>query len=301
MATVLVTGGPGFIGDPCWPDPVRMQHGDLSDPAAVAQAAKGTDLCVHLAAVVGVPGEYARQWRIIAEGTANICDAIAAEGGRMVVVSSIAVYGTKIQSQVCREDDGFGPWAGAYGRAKQGQEEVAREIAARTGMPLTLVRPANVYGLGGNSAWGDRLIAGLRQTGGAVFGDAERNNAGLTYVDNLADALLLAGTHPAAVGRTFNVCDGEDVSWRRFMDDMATLAGVAPPPVFPIDEVMAIVAANEDPATHVAPRDPALPTLEGLNLVGFDNRIPSERIRDEIGWIPRRTYADAIVEMRTQV
>lgn len=324
MPTVLVTGGPGFIGrrvvrrfleagwevasfslpgespDASWPAAVRMVHGDLLDPVAVSQAANGADLCIHLAAVVGVPGEYERQWRIIVEGTAHVCEAIAAHGGRMVVASSIAVYGTKIQSQDCHEDDGFGPWAGAYGRAKQGQEEVALKIAARTGMPLTLVRPANVYGLGGSSAWGDRLIAGLRQTGGAVFGDAERNNAGLTYVENLADALLLAGTHPAAVGRTYNVCDGEHVSWRRFMDDMAALAGVGPPPAFPVAEVMAVAGANEDPAALVGPRDPSLPTLEGLNLVGFDNRISSERIRDEIGWVPRKTYADAIEEMRGQ-
>jgi nucleoside-diphosphate-sugar epimerase len=185
-----------------------MVYGDLSDPAAVARAARGAGLCIHLAAVVGVPGEYERQWRIIAEGTANVCEAVAAQGGRMVVASSIAVYGTRIQSQVCREDDGFGPWAGAYGRAKQGQEDEAQRIAARSGMPLTLVRPANVYGLGGSSAWGDRLLDGLRQSGGAVFGDAARNNAGLIYVENLADALLLAGTNPAAVGRTYNVCDG---------------------------------------------------------------------------------------------
>ena len=29
--------------------------------------------------------------------------------------------------------------------------------------------------------------------------------------------------------------------------------------------------ANEDPANLIPPRDPNLPTLEGLNLVGFDN------------------------------
>lgn len=322
MATVLVTGGPGFIGrrvvrrfleagwdvtsfslpgeaaDPAWPRPVRMVHGDLADEGQVARAAEGADLCIHLAAVVGMPGNYEHQWRIIAHGTGTVCEAVAAAGGRMVVASSIAVYGTRIQARICREEDGFGPWAGAYGRAKQGQETVALGIAARTGMPLTIVRPANVYGLGGNSAWGDRLLDGLRQTGGAVFGDADRNNAGLTHVENLADALLLAGTHPAAIGRIYNVCDEQDVSWRRFMDDMAALAGVAPPPAFPIDAVMAIAAANEDPANCQGPRDPALPSLEGLNLVGFDNRIDCRRIRAELNWRPAVSYEAALSDMR---
>jgi nucleoside-diphosphate-sugar epimerase len=219
----------------------------------------------------------------------------------MVVASSIAVYGTSIQTEVCREEDGFGPWAGAYGRAKQGQETNALEVAARTGMPLTIVRPANVYGLGGASAWGDRLIEGLRVSGGAVFGDAERNNAGLTYVENLADALLLAGTHPAAVGSTYNVCDGENVTWRRFMDDMAALAGTSPPPALPIKPLMDLARTNEDPENLIGPNDPSVPMLEGLNLVGFDNRSDSSRIRSELSWAPAISYEDALAEMTKQM
>lgn len=321
MPRVLVTGGTGFIGRRTvarflaagweatsfslpgeaapaeWPRTVRMTHGDLADRAALADAAAGADLLVHLAALVGHAGDYDRQWAIIAEGTRNACTAIAAQGGRAVVASSIAVYGTRIQTGTCREEDGFGPWAGAYGRAKQGQEEAARAVMDAHGLPLAIIRPANVYGLGGGGAWGDRLLELIRATGGAVFGDADRNDAGLTHVDNLADALFLAGTRPEAVGRTYNVCDGNGVTWRRFMDDMAALAGMPPPPAYPIAEVMAAVLANEDPAELIGPRDPAIPRLEGLNLVGFDNRIDASRIRAELGWRPHVTYAEAMARL----
>lgn len=315
---VLVTGGPGFIGRrvvarfleagwdvtsfslpgepplPAWGERVRMAYGDLADRAAVDFAAQECSLAIHLAAPVGVAGRYQWQWDVIAEGTRNVCEAIAGEGGRAVVASSIAVYGTLIQTQACREADGYGPWAGAYGRAKQGQETVAREVAARTGMPLTLIRPANVYGLGGASAWGDRLLEAIAASGGAVFGDAEANDAGLVHVENLADALFLAGTRPDAVGRTYNVCDENCVTWRRFMDDMAAAAGKPPPPTIPLDAALAVVAANEDPANLVEPHDPALPSMEGLNLVGFSNRIDAGAIRSELGWTPRVTYPDAM-------
>lgn len=319
MSRVLVTGGPGFIGRrvvqrflangwdvtslslpgeapiASWASPVRMAYGDLGDVQAVADAALGCALVIHLAAPVGVAGRYQWQWDVIAEGTRNVCEAIAEQGGRAVVASSIAVYGTLIQTQICHEDDGHGPWAGAYGRGKQGQELVALEIAQRTGMPLTLIRPANVYGLGGSSAWGDRLLAAFASSGGAVFGEAERNDAGLVYVENLADALFLAGTHDAAIGRTYNVCDENSVTWRMFCDDMAAVAGKPPPPTIPLGDALAIVNANEDPANMIEPKDPNLPSMEGLNLVGFDNRIDSARIRAEVGWKPLIGYAEAMV------
>lgn len=321
MARVLVTGGPGFIGRrvvrrfldagwdvtslslpgeaplPNWGGAVRMVYGDLADAACVAGAAEGCALAIHLAAPVGVAGRYDWQWQVIAEGTRHVCEAIAAEGGRAVVASSIAVYGTLIRTQVCTEEIGHGPWAGAYGRAKQGQEQTALDVAKGTGLPLTLIRPANVYGLGGASAWGDRLLDAIAATGGAVFGDAEHNDAGLVHVENLADALFLAGTRPEAVGRTYNVCDESRVSWRRFMDDMAAAVGLPPPPAYPIEAALTLAEANENPSRLEGPKDPALPSIEGLNLVGFSNRIAAARIRAELGWRPRVTYAEAMAEI----
>lgn len=317
---VLVTGGSGFIGRRVvrrfldagwdatsfslpgetapaeWLGNVRMVHGDLRHPRDLDRAVDGADLVIHLAATVGLAGYYQEQWDIIADGTRAVCEAAA--GVRFVVASSIAVYGTLIQTQTCREDNGHGPWAGAYGWAKQGQERAALEVAERTGSALTLIRPANVYGLGGASAWGDRLIEGIRATGGAVFGDARINNAGLVYVENLADALFLAGTCDEAIGRTYNVCDEEPISWRRFMDDMAALAGMPPPPAIAIEDALVAISTNEDPANKVPPKDPALGSMEGLNLVGFDNRIDAARIRAELGWVPKITYTDALAEMQ---
>ena len=324
MGRVVVTGGPGFIGQrvvqrfldagwdvtsfslpgeaalPEWGGAVRMTHGDLGDADAVRAAFAGCDLLVHLAAPVGVAGRYQWHWDVIAEGTGNACEAIAANGGRAVVASSIAVYGTLIQHQVCRESDGHGTWAGAYGRAKQGQELTAQAVSKRTGMPLTLIRPANVYGLGGASAWGDRLLEAIAASGGAVFGAADANDAGLVHVENLADALFLAGTRPEAVGRIYNVCDENGVTWRRFMDDMAGVAGKPPPAVIPLEAALDIVRANEDPPNLIEPRDPSLPSMEGLNLVGFSNCIDAGAIRRELSWAPRVTYDKAMAEIARQ-
>ena len=319
---VLVTGAPGFIGRrvvarllgrgfsvtslslpgeaclPEWNGAVVMRHGDLGDPSATTELVESFDLVIHLAAPVGVAGAYAEQWRAMVDGTRNIALLAARRRARLVVVSSIAVYGDRLQSQRCDEETPFGAWQGAYGRAKQGQEAVAREQAAEHQLALTIVRPANVFGLGGASAWGDRLLDAIRETGGAVIGDGAANDAALTHVENLADAIVLAATHPRAVGRTYNVCDGCGVSWRRFLDDMASLVGRPPPPSYPLDEVVALAKGNEDPSNLLAPRVAALPFLEALNLVGYSLRVDASRIRQELGWAPSVSYEAALRKMR---
>jgi hypothetical protein len=86
------------------------------------------------------------------------------------------------------------------------------------------------------------------------------------------------------------VCDEEPVTWRQFMNDMAAQVGMPPPPTYPLEELIAAAAANEDPQMLQGPRDPAVPMLEGLNLVGFDNRIDSRLIRNRLNWVPKVTY-----------
>lgn len=316
--SVLVTGGTGFIGrrviqrlldeghrvvsmslpgeagEDSWEDRVEVRHGNILNTTDVQTALRDCGLIIHLAGMVGQGGAYEEQWEIFVEGTRNICDAAAATGARIVVSTSIAAYGQFVQSHVCHEGVGHGPWAGAYGRAKQGQEDIALSICARHFLDLTIIRPANVYGLGGGGAWGDKLLDSIRGSGGALIGDADRNNAGLVHVDNLADAIVLAGTHPAAIGRTYNVCDEEAITWAEFMTDMAGLVGCPRPPSFPLEQVLELIKQNEDPAWMIGPKDPNLPFMEGVNLVGFDNRIPAGRIRRELGWQPKISYRDAM-------
>ncbi|NWG45041.1 MAG: NAD(P)-dependent oxidoreductase [Alphaproteobacteria bacterium] len=321
----LVTGGTGFIGrhvaarllaagfrvrsfalagapaPPDWAGRIECVEGDIADGDRLLAAADGASLLVHLAAVVGLAGDYDRQWSVIAGGTRNACEVAAVTRARLVVTSSIAVYGDRIQSGICREDDPFGAFQGAYGRAKQEQERIALAFARERALEICILRPANVYGLGGGGAWGDRLLDLIGATGGAAFGAADTNDAGLVHVENLADAILLAATHPSASGAVFNVCDEGGISWGRFMDDMAGLAGRPPVPRLDLDAALALARANEDPARLIPPRDPALPSLEGLNLVGFANRFDSRRIRERLGWRPRLAYAAAFERMRTDI
>jgi nucleoside-diphosphate-sugar epimerase len=77
-------------------------------------------------------------------------------------------------------------------------------------MQAVIVRPPLVYGPGVRANF-LRLLRLVHQGWPLPFG-AVRNARSLASVWNLCDFLLLLLTHPKAPGRTWMICDGEDLS-----------------------------------------------------------------------------------------
>lgn len=320
---VLVTGAGGFIGrrlvaqlldhgievaalalpneavPEAWGDRVRIVRGDVRQRADVDQALLGIGTVFHLAALVGTAGSYDDHWTVTVEGSRNVYESAAQAGARVVVTTSICAYGDRIAKAVCTEDSERGAYQGQYGRAKQAQEDVAHEIREKAGLAVTIVRPSNVYGVG-SGPWVEGMIALIQMGLGMVVGDGS-GNAGLVHVDNLVDALLLIGASEEAIGRTYNVCDGSDVTWRRYMDDLAGLVGVGSLPATALAPLRTAALANEDPARLVAPKDETMLPLEALNIIGSDNRFDATRIRSDLGWSPRVSYADGLAEIKADL
>jgi nucleoside-diphosphate-sugar epimerase len=322
-APALVTGAAGFIGRRLvaalradgvavvalalpdeavpagWGDRVRIVRGDIRERVDVERAFDGIGTVFHLAALVGTGGTYDVHWAVTVEGSRNIYEAAAAAGARVVVTTSICAYGDRIARAVCAEDSERGAFQGPYGRAKQGQEDVAFEVREATGLEVTIVRPSNVYGAG-SGPWVEGMTALIRADMLAVLGEGA-GNAGLVHVDNLVDALVLLAASDAAVGRIYNVCDGLDVTWLRYFDDLAAIVGKGPLPSAPLDALREAALANEDPAAFVEPKDPLVLPLEALNLIGSDNRFDTTRIRTELGWAPRVGYTEGLAEIEADL
>ena len=316
---VLVTGATGFIGrrlvarllegdvevaalalpdEPIradWGGRVRIVRGDVRERGDVEAAVRGVGTVFHLAALVGDTGDYEAHWKITALGSGKLYEAAAVAGARVVVTTSICAYGDAIAKGLCREDTVRGRHQGPYGRAKQAQEDLAFRAAEEHGLAVTIVRPSNVYGIG-SRPWVEGLAAGLRAGVVPVVGEGS-GNAGLVHVENVVDALLRIGEREDTVGRVYNVCDGLDTSWRRYMDDIADCAGASAPVAVPREELYEAAVGNEDPETLTPPKNPAILPLEVLNLIGSDNRFDTAALR-ALGWSPRIGYTEAIEEIR---
>ena len=235
---MLVTGASGFVGRALCEELVNrgyrvravlrdttdeIFHGCemvripvISGDSNWTHALNGVVTVIHLAARVHVMQEKAinpldefRKVNVV--GTEHLARSAAANGvKRLICVSSI-----KVNGEITYEDQKFSEKnepspQDPYGISKFEAEQALRIIAKETGLEVVIVRPPLIYGTGvkGNFAQMLKVLAkGIPLPLASV-----RNRRSLVYVENLVDALIACATHPAAVGQTYLVSDGEDIS-----------------------------------------------------------------------------------------
>ena len=320
---VLVTGATGLIGSRVvhkllqngtsvkvlvlpnettpseWKDKVEIVRGSISDPGAVEKATLGAKTIIHLVAIVTDWGDEKKYWEVTVEGSRLIFEQAIKNKARVVLAASIAVYGDKIHSQSCPEETGYGKTLGPYSKTKQAQEKLAWDYYKNKDMRLTVVRPANVYGPR-SGPWLHDVVNVIR-SGAPCLISGGKMNAGLAYVDNVADILIFAGSTEKAIGRAYNACDGLDVTWKDYFTDLAGMVGADNPKSLP--RPLAVFGAYllEGIYKLFGIQKRPLITREALNLVGSDNRIPIDRVRNELGYTPQVSYAEGLKRIKEYI
>jgi nucleoside-diphosphate-sugar epimerase len=257
--------------------------GDIGPGTDWRAALAGAGSVVHAAAHVHVmrPGaeDDLAYRRVNVEGTRALAEQAARAGvRRFVFLSSIKVNG---------ESTPAGPFTAAsvpapqdaFGRCKADAEAALGEVAARDGLEVVVIRPPLVYGPGVRGNFG-RLIRFVERGWPLPFGAVE-NRRSLISVWNLSDLVACTLAHPAAPGRAWLACDGEDVSTPDLIRRIAAALGRQPrlwrvPPAL----LLAVAAA-------LGRRDEAL-RLTGSLFV--DDR-PTVR---ELGWQPRLSLDEGL-------
>lgn len=242
-STVVVTGATGFTGsfvtarlveagarvralvrrDAAVPGATTVP-GDLRRPESLSAAVEGADAVVHCAIAYGL--EAADAQRLTVEGTRALAEAARAAGcGRFVHMSTISVYdigGGHVVDEdtpLCSAPPADGD---TYGVSKAEAERVVAEASA-AGLASVILRPPAILGAHPRCIWTVRRAREVAQ-GELTYAGDDRETLPYVFVENLADAVVLALENDAAVGGRYNVIDGH-VRWRDYLERLAGVVG----------------------------------------------------------------------------
>lgn len=191
--------------------------GNLKYRDDAARAVDGVQLIFHLAA--GKKGVAADLFLDSVVGSRNLLDAVGDHRPmRIVLASSFGVYGVAGLSRGAQvsEQTPLEPrpeWRDPYSHAKLRQEELFWTYQRQNGFELVVLRPGVIYGPG-SGHFSDRV--GLT-IGGWQLHVGGSNQLPLTYVENCAEAMVVAGTHAHAAGQVYNVHDDDLPTCREYL------------------------------------------------------------------------------------
>jgi len=272
----------------------ELVEGDIRDDAeALAPLMEGCSHLAHGAALVYAGGAWPKIRAVNVDGTRNVLTAARLAGvGHGVHLSSVAVYGN-VPGPVTEQTPTDMPLApgDVYARSKREAEDVARGIEEKRGFPVTILRPAAVYGER------DRLMAPalrdiLKLPLVPLFGRGT-NALPVVYAGNVAVAtrLALEARKPAT---TYDVGLDHRLAQRDMMMWLATGLGLEPrfvslpaPLVRAGGALLARLGVRTPGAKH-------LPIDRFTHLALAENPHPSERIRRELGWSPPYEHRPAL-------
>jgi nucleoside-diphosphate-sugar epimerase len=198
---------------------IELVTGDLLSRDDCQKAAEGISIIYHLAA--GMEKSFAGAFMNSALATRNLMDAFLQFGKpkRFVNISSFAVYSNltlkrgALLDETCPLEDAPQERFDPYGFGKLKQEELVKEYGSKYELPYVILRPGYVFGPG------KRELSG--RVGNSTFGlfvqVSGAQSLPLTFVDNCAEAIVLAGLKAGINGEVFNVVDDELPTGRQFL------------------------------------------------------------------------------------
>ena len=250
---VFVTGGNGFLGQAivrqllARGDSVRSLQrsaapelealgvdcvrGDVADAGIVQQAAKDCQIVFHVAAKAGVWGRYDDYHRANVSGTQNVIAACQSNGIRKLVYTSSpsVVFNGSDEAGIDESVSYPARYLAHYPLTKAIAE---RMVMSANGPQLATVslRPHLIWGPGDNHLV-PRLIQRARAGQLRQVGDG-KNLVDTTYVDNAADAHLLAAERldvgSSVSGKAYFISNGEPQPLWDLINRLLECAGVGP-------------------------------------------------------------------------
>jgi nucleoside-diphosphate-sugar epimerase len=269
---------------------IEVAVGNMKDSASLTRAVRDVSVVYHFASIfrqAGLPEEEFRSVNV--EGPSRLIIAASGAGvSRVVHISTVGVHGD-IVSPPATETSPFGP-GDVYQRTKLEGEQQAICTATRLGVPLTVVRPAPMYGPRDRRLL--KMFRGVAHRRFPILGTGDALFS-MVHIDDLVNGVRLAGESPAAIGRTYIIGSDEFMSLNALVDLIAEEAGVKPLhmhlPVWPFWLAGAVCEAVCEPLKIEPP-------LYRRRVAFFtkSRAFDITRARTELGYTPKISLRDGV-------
>ncbi|WP_446742205.1 NAD-dependent epimerase/dehydratase family protein [Silvibacterium acidisoli] len=273
---------------------IRAVRGSLTESSAVKEAVRGATCIFHCAATSTdwAPVETYLESNVKGTETLLLAARESPRLTRFLHVSTTDVYG---YPQVpCSESGALSDVGLPYNRTKILAEKAVWQAGRENGLPVTVIRPATIYGPRGKAFVTD--IADFLRKGEMAYVNGGRATGGFLYVDNAVDAIVAAAQSPAALGNAYNLTDGTGADWKTYVTALAGGLGCKAPWInLPYGIAMAVAGAMEAPY-HWFKSLPGRPMLtrHAVFLLGRDQEYPSEKARADFSFAPRVSLDEGV-------
>ena len=271
---------------------VELAYGDLGDVQSLKAAVQGVERVYHCAALAADWGTWEAFRAANVTGVRNLLEAAAGAGvSKFVHVSTTDVYGHP--DYPADESTPYRRRGWPYGDTKIAGEQLAWTYYRQHGLPVTVVRPVNIYGP--RSTTFVLEIVELLKNGSMVHIGGKRKPAGLGYVTNVVDVMLRAADSEASVGQAYNASDGSDVTWRQYVNRLAEIVGV-PSPRLAVPYRAAYLAgwAMEKVYGALGLKSRPLLTRMVVEVFGTDQGFSIGKARRELGYEPQVDFDEGM-------
>ena len=279
------SGPPPHAANVAWETFDAWEAGETRDARS-----NRADVVIHAAAVRhrhGIaPEEYGR---VNVALTDRVLGRAARDGARVVLVSSIAVYGWPAELPIDESRD-YAP-VGPYGASKV---ETEARVAA-SGLPFVIVQPSITYGPGDTNGMIDKM-ARMIARGFFVVPGRGRARVQLVYVDDVARLVMRAASSKVALGQRFICTYREPIAVADLVQRIARAAGTHIPRFGPPTALLRMAGFGMEQLERAGVfrgREPPL-TREKLATLAVDRAYRADRMKALLGDEARVGYEEGI-------
>jgi nucleoside-diphosphate-sugar epimerase len=274
---------------------VEVMQGNLLSRQDCEAAVRDATVIFHLAA--GIEKTFPGSFMNSVVTTRNLLDAVVRFKTlrRFVNVSSFAVYSNwdirrgGMLDETCTLESQHVERAEPYAFAKLKQDELVLAYAQIYSIPYVILRPGAVYGPGSSQITGR---VGLN-TFGIFLHLGGSNQIPFTYVDNCADAIVLAGIKSGVDGEIFNVVDDDLPTSRQFLRLYKKHGRHFRSIYVPYRMFYFCCALWEKYSKWSAGQLPPVFNRRRCSIYWKGNKYSNQKLKELLGWRPTVPFAEA--------